>query len=215
MRIGCVLVWIQRKESIGRHGKLFPISEVQHRVLSDGISMRRYVAEDQLPAASGGKAPQIDQAEWVEFQKEVESLLSACQKAGRRLVDAMWELRGEESGTPSGSVVGVSGISTPSDNGQDRRRRRRRRRHLQAQHRLVTKALSDATLARLRRDGPAALCRIEEMARLLSDSEDVRCGVGRVRMLFAEVSRAARRLEQLGERRRERLRALARLRALQ
>ena len=47
------------------------------------------------------------------------------------------------------------------------------------------------------------------------DSPTNRCGVGRARMLFAEVSRAARRLEQLGERRRERLRALARLRALQ
>ncbi|XP_046395693.1 uncharacterized protein LOC124162954 isoform X2 [Ischnura elegans] len=217
MRIGCVLVWVPRKETVGRLGRMFPVSEAQHRILGDSLSMRRYVAEDQLPAACGGKAPQVDQAEWVEFQKEVESLLSQCQRAGRRLVDAMWELRGDEGGSSSsGSVVSTaSSGGGASDSGQERRRRRRRRRHLQAQHRLVTKALGDSTLARLRRDGPAALCRIEEMARLLADSEDVRCGVGRARMLFAEVSRAARRLEQLGERRRERLRALARLRALQ
>lgn len=151
----------------------------------------------------------------------LEPLKSQCLVAGRRLVSVMGEIRASDhQGVPS-------------------------RRQLYAQHRALSRALMDPDLQNLRRKGHVNLARLKEIARCIGANTDtdqqsladggenasarivtgeIDCVVGSVDVavrlaevitIFDEVDRAARRLEQLTEQRRERLRELTRQRALE
>lgn len=101
------------------------------------------------------------------------------------------------------------------------------RRQLYSQHRALSRALMDPELQHLRRKGQGSLSRLTELSKCINDD----CGGGveskqsknnhvsvrlcEVITIFDEVDRAARRLEQLTEQRRERLRELTRQRALE
>lgn len=116
------------------------------------------------------------------------------------------------------------------------------RRQLYAQHRALSRALMDPDLQNLRRKGQTTITRLQELAYCISGRDIARNStngktfqqfnctqvsvnknsqahvVNRLYELvtiFVEVDRAARRLEQLTEQRRERLREITRQRALE
>ncbi|KAK7791789.1 hypothetical protein R5R35_008807 [Gryllus longicercus] len=190
--VGSVVVWraqSQRGGGAASAGAL-PASQLRWAAATGAHALRALVAEEQAPAACGGRA-QHDHREWVDFHKELEPLWALSLACGRRLAGAMGALRAAEGPPPPG------------------------RRRLHAQQRALSRALADAELQRLRREGPATLQRLRERALCLPHSAAVRRSTERARRLWEEVDRAARRLEQLCEGRRERLRDLARVRALE
>lgn len=171
----------------------------------------------QIPIACNG-LHQHNQLQWRDFFVALEPLKSQCLAAGRRLVSVMGEIRASDhQGIPS-------------------------RRQLYAQHRALSRALMDPDLQNLRRKGQGNLARLKGIAMCIADTDqhnlpegsenatpriiageiddivgsvDVAFRLGEVITIFDEVDRAARRLEQLTEQRRERLRELTRQRALE
>ncbi|XP_046674250.1 puratrophin-1-like isoform X2 [Homalodisca vitripennis] len=166
-----------------------PLSKTKCHIVSDANDLLHFIPEDQTPSECGGRTTH-DQLEWVEFFKELEPFISSCQACGRRLVGVMSDVRSAVDGTLS-------------------------RRQLSSQHRTMSRVLHDSELQRLRRDGHTTLAALEDRAQWLPDNEDVRLGVERAERLFSEVDRAAKRLEELSDKRRERLRDLSRMRALE
>lgn len=98
------------------------------------------------------------------------------------------------------------------------------RRQLHSQHRALSRALMDIELQSLRRNGPVTIARLQEKAQLLDggalniadrNGDHIHVRLAEVMTIFEEVDRAARRLEQLTEQRRECLREMTRQRALE
>lgn len=99
------------------------------------------------------------------------------------------------------------------------------RRQLYSQHRALSRALMDSELQCLRRKGQITLTRLQSLAKSISSNTDkskteyLNCHVvqrlNEVTAIFGEVDRAARRLEELTEQRRERLREITRQKALE
>lgn len=170
----------------------------------------------QVPLACGGPHRHC-QRRWREFFVTLEPLKAQCLAAGRRLVAVMGEIRASDhQGVPS-------------------------RRQLFAQHRALSRALMDPDLQNLRRKGRGHLLRLGELlvginggggdepsepsagdaqAVRTADAASAHAGdvcvrLSEVNLIFEEVDRAARRLEQLTEQRRERLRELTRQRTLE
>ncbi|XP_054273864.1 pleckstrin homology domain-containing family G member 4B-like isoform X2 [Macrosteles quadrilineatus] len=166
-----------------------PLSKTQCHSVKDSSDLLHFLPEDQTPSECGGRTTH-DQLEWVEFFKELEPFVSSCQACGRRLVGVMSDVRSAVDGTMS-------------------------RRQLSSQHRTMSRVLHDNELQRLRRDGQTTLAALEDRAQWLPDSEDVRLGVERAERLFSEVDRAAKRLDELSDKRREKLRELVKMRALE
>lgn len=110
------------------------------------------------------------------------------------------------------------------------------RRQLYSQHRALSRALMDSELQCLRRKGQITLTRLQSLAKSISSNDKsntnhnktaettitfasenrhVSHRLKEVTAIFGEVDRAARRLEQLTEQRRERLREITRQKALE
>lgn len=111
------------------------------------------------------------------------------------------------------------------------------RRQLYSQHRALSRALMDSELQCLRRKGQITLTRLQSLAKSISSNDKystihntttestsftaeysnrhVSQRLKEVTAIFGEVDRAARRLEQLTEQRRERLREITRQKALE
>lgn len=106
------------------------------------------------------------------------------------------------------------------------------RRQLYAQHRALSRSLMDPDLQNLRRKGAANMQRLKVIAHRIGGdgdestamevdrpataaSDPVSVRMCEVLTIFDEVDRAARRLEQLTEQRRERLRELTRQRTVE
>ncbi|RZF45669.1 hypothetical protein LSTR_LSTR010392 [Laodelphax striatellus] len=163
-------------------------SDIKCHVVSNAVELSEHLAEDQIPSACGGKSDH-DQENWIKFFKSVEDFSTRCESCGRRLV----------------SLIGGGGEAGGGTT--------RRQAHLQ--HRATARLLADADLQSLRRDAPATLKQLRDTALWLPHSEDVRLWVERAEKLYKEVDRAVQRLEALSEKRREKLRELARMRALE
>lgn len=159
-----------------------------------------------------------NQALWREFFVTLEVLRNQCVSVGQDLVSVMNEIRLTDSmGMPS-------------------------RRQLYSQHRALSRALMDSELQCLRRKGQITLTRLQSLAKSISSNEkstkhyhpNAECiappppphktefsnqhvsnRLKEVTAIFGEVDRAARRLEQLTEQRRERLREITRQKALE
>uniref|UniRef100_A0A8D9FHX3 Pleckstrin homology domain-containing family G member 4B n=1 Tax=Cacopsylla melanoneura TaxID=428564 RepID=A0A8D9FHX3_9HEMI len=198
--IACLLVW--RKTASGprvteahrqrlqrSNSNVLPNSKIEYQVLDDIEGLRHYLDEEQTPAECGGPTSH-DQLEWVEFYKEYEPFLSQCHGCGRSLVTTMADIR-DVSATPE------------SD-----------RRSLVTSHRAICRVLTDPALCKLRRDGHRTLTQLEERAHWLPYSEDVKICVERADRLFAEVERGSKRLEQLCQKRKEKIREQQRMKAL-
>lgn len=146
----------------------------------------------------------------------MEPLQNQCLASGRRLVSVLSDIRSADS----------QGVPT--------------RRQLYAQHRALSRALMDPELQNLRRKGQNTITRLQELEQCINGREVNRNLNGGKAMeqhndtiinkqsqthvanrlyelvtIFVEVDRAARRLEQLTEQRRERLREITRQRALE
>ncbi|XP_043065127.1 uncharacterized protein LOC108086975 isoform X2 [Drosophila ficusphila] len=184
------------------------------------------VAPSQLPAGLLPSVPALstlaginqrhhDVAKWREFFAQLEAFQRQCSTAGGRLVSALSEIRAAD----------LQGLPT--------------RRQLYSQHRALSRALMDSQLHSLRKMGAGQLARLQDLARAITSAPpaqpasprmtsqpqspssgaflnvDAACKLRKVTLLFNEVDRAAQRLEQLTEQRRERLRQLTRQRALE
>lgn len=158
---------------------------------------------------------QHNQALWREFFVTLELLRNQCVSVGQDLVSVMNEIRLTDS------------LGLPS------------RRQLYAQHRALSRALMDSELQCLRRKGQITLTRLQSLAKSISTTDKttkmqhsmrtapepsskseysnwhVSQRLKEVTAIFGEVDRAARRLEQLTEQRRERLREITRQKALE
>lgn len=167
-----------------------------------------FISNHQIPKICGG-THEHNQTYWREFFANLEPLQNQCLAAGRRLVSVMGDIRSSDNqGIPS-------------------------RRQLYSQHRALSRALMDPELQNLRRKGHTNLTKLKEIARYLCGpsvesncsnfksaqtdkrSDPVSTRLCEVITIFDEVDRAAKRLEQLTEQRRERLRELTRQRALE
>ncbi|KMY98161.1 uncharacterized protein Dsimw501_GD14028, isoform F [Drosophila simulans] len=183
------------------------------------------VAPSQLPAGLLPSVPALstlagigqrhhDATKWREFFAQLEAFQRQCSSAGGRLVSALSEIRAAD----------LQGLPT--------------RRQLYGQHRALSRALMDSQLHSLRKMGAGQLARLQDLARAITSAPgsprmtsqpqspsssssgaflnvDAACKLRKVTLLFNEVDRAAQRLEQLTEQRRERLRQLTRQRALE
>ncbi|XP_065213385.1 puratrophin-1-like isoform X3 [Planococcus citri] len=165
------------------------ISKVKCRVLTESDSLEEYVERSHIPVDYGGQSSH-DQLEWVQFYKEVEPFLLRCHACGRRLVNVMSELKSAE-----GVMLN--------------------KKQLQQQQKLIYRVLNDPDMQRLRKDGSTILAQIEERAQWLPNSYDVSISVKRSDRLFTEVERSAKRLEQLANRRKESIKELTRIKALE
>lgn len=142
----------------------------------------------------------------------LELLRNQCVSVGQDLVSVMNEIRLTDS------------LGMPS------------RRQLYSQHRALSRALMDSELQCLRRKGQVTLTRLQSLAKCISSNDKTStnhhktaeptyisdyssCHVfhrlKEVTAIFGEVDRAAIRLEQLTEQRRERLREITRQKALE
>lgn len=167
-----------------------------------------FISNHQIPKICGG-THEHNQTYWREFFANLEPLQNQCLAAGRRLVTVMGDIRSSDNqGIPS-------------------------RRQLYSQHRALSRALMDPELQNLRRKGHTNLTKLKELARYLCGQSESNCSnfksaqtdnkhsdpvstrLCEVITIFDEVDRAAKRLEQLTEQRRERLRELTRQRALE
>lgn len=159
-----------------------------------------------------------DQVLWREFFVTLELLRNQCLSCGHDLVAAMNEIRLRDSLDPS-------------------------KRQLYSQHRALSRALMDSELQCLRRKGQITLKRLQSLAKIIFNCENSNgshhrlhhamsidlkqsnivenknCHVihrlNEVTAIFGEVDRAAKRLEQLTEQRRERLREITRQKAFE
>ncbi|KAJ6634647.1 Puratrophin-1 [Pseudolycoriella hygida] len=167
-----------------------------------------FISNHQIPKICGG-THEHNQTYWCEFFANLEPLQNQCLAAGRRLVSVMGDIRSCDN----------QGIPT--------------RRQLYTQHRSLSRALMDPELQNLRRKGHTNLTKLKEIARYLcgqnvetncsnfqsaqmeKKSNPVSTRLCEVVTIFDEVDRAAKRLEQLTEQRRELLRELTRQRAME
>ncbi|KAK3919858.1 hypothetical protein KUF71_009144, partial [Frankliniella fusca] len=224
--------------SAARRGVL-PLSDEQYHILGDSVAQRNFLTDGALPARCGG-ALRHDHAAWVAFYQELEPFLEACQSCGRGLASVMAQLADQQAApAPAPAPAAQPGAPAPGAGAGVTPEKCNTSTQLQEQpdatdscslsdsmsgsgggslhseQSALCRALSQPALLRLRREGPRALARLGALLQdKLAHSEDVRLALARARRLFAEVDRAAVRLEQLGESRRERLRTAARLRAL-
>lgn len=190
-----------------------PVSQIAIRYARTGAALLAHMPPAAVPLACGGPHRHC-QRRWREFFVGLEPLKAQCLAAGRRLVAVMGEIRASDhQGVPS-------------------------RRQLFAQHRALSRALMDPDLQNLRRKGSAHLVRLAELLvginsadtgdelrsgetqpahkmETTADASDVCVRLSEVNHIFEEVDRAARRLEQLTEQRRERLRELTHQRTLE
>lgn len=155
-----------------------------------------------------------DQALWREFFVTLELFREQCVSVGQDLVSVMNEIRLTDS------------LGMPS------------RRQLYSQHRALSRALMDSELQCLRRKGQITMTRLQSLAKSISSNDKLNTNQGQstetmaattnkysnrhvshrlkeVTSIFEEVDRATRRLEQLTEQRRERLREITRQKALE
>ncbi|XP_055315330.1 uncharacterized protein LOC129575560 isoform X4 [Sitodiplosis mosellana] len=156
-----------------------------------------------------------NQALWREFFVTLELLRVSCVSVGQDLVSVMNEIRLTDS------------LGMPS------------RRQLYSQHRALSRALMDSELQCLTRKGQITLTRLQSLAKSISSNDKystiynnttstestsfiaeysnrhVSHRLREVTVIFGEVDRAARRLEQLTEQRRERLREITRQKAFE
>lgn len=148
-----------------------------------------------------------NQSLWREFFVTLELLRNQCVSVGQDLVSVMNEIRLTDS------------LGMPS------------RRQLYSQHRALSRALMDTELQCLRRKGQITLTRLQSLAKSISSNDKystestsftaeysnrhVSHRLDEVTAIFGEVDRAAKRLEQLTEQRRERLREITRQKALE
>lgn len=154
-----------------------------------------------------------NQSLWREFFVTLELLRNQCVSVGQDLVSVMNEIRLTDS------------LGMPS------------RRQLYSQHRALSRALMDSELQCLRRKGQVTLTRLQSLAKSISSNDKTSTNhhnhtaeptyisdyssrhvfhrLKEVTAIFGEVDRAAIRLEQLTEQRRERLREITRQKALE
>lgn len=164
------------------------------------VNLFDYIPRECAPKMCNG-THEHNQALWREFFVTLELLRNQCFESGQHLVSVMNEIRLTDS----------FGLPT--------------RRQLYSQHRALSRALMDSELQCLRRKGQITLTRLQSLAKSISSNTDkskteyLNCHVvqrlNEVTAIFGEVDRAARRLEELTEQRRERLREITRQKALE
>lgn len=174
-------------------------------------SLQERIPHQYIPVSCGGSAKH-NQILWIEFFTVLESFQSQCISAGRKLVTVISDIR----------LTDTQGIN-PS------------RRQLHSQHRALSRALMDPEIQLLHRKGSTTLDNLRGKWKTLScescldDSGNVgdkkqnselpkdyiTVRFDEVVTIFNEVDRAVKRLEQLTEQRRERLRELSRQRTLE
>lgn len=181
------------------------------------IELFDYIPPECAPKICNGTHVH-DQALWREFFVTLELFRKQCVSVGQDLVSVMNEIRLTDS------------LGMPS------------RRQLYSQHRALSRALMDSELQCLRRKGQITLTRLQSLAKSISSNDKLTTNQGQsgetttaatttttneysnrhvshrlkeVTAIFEEVDRATRRLEQLTEQRRERLREITRQKALE
>ncbi|KFB50947.1 AGAP006188-PA-like protein [Anopheles sinensis] len=193
-------------------------------------TIKNFISTDNLPIQCCGFYVH-DQREWVDFFQLLEPLQQQCVETGRRLVGVLGDLRTLESQhqhqqqqlqqQPPGTAT--------------------TRRQLHSQHRALSRALMDSELQNLRRKGPNTIQRLQDKLPVINNrhtlkqtknlvrafsvdsntrsvngawQDIINARLAEVIAIYGEVDRAARKLEQLTEQRRERLREMTRQRAL-
>lgn len=192
-----------------------PLSLVQITTLPSKSSLQEKIPQQYIPVSCGGSAKH-NQILWKDFFTVLEQFQSQCISAGRKLVTVISEIR----------LTDTQGAN-PS------------RRQLHAQHRALSRALMDPEIQILHRKGNQTMDDLRSKWEILScqscldDSgldikkmqkndknielpkDYITVRFDEVVTIFNEVDRAVKRLEQLTEQRRERLRELTRQRTLE
>lgn len=176
----------------------------------------------QIPSTCNGQH-QHNQLQWRNFFVALEPLKSQCLVAGRRLVSVMGEIRASDhQGVPSRRQLyaqhrALSRALMDPDLQNLRRKGHANLTRLKEIARCIGANADTVNQRSLADGGENATPRIVagEIDDAVAGSVDVAVRLAEVITIFDEVDRAARRLEQLTEQRRERLRELTRQRALE
>ncbi|GAB0100254.1 pleckstrin homology domain-containing family G member 4B isoform X5 [Sergentomyia squamirostris] len=178
--------------------------EIEYCISQSDSSITNYISPRNILRSHGGECDH-DQQQWREFFIALEPIQSQCIAVGKKLVTVMGDIRNsDQQGSPS-------------------------RRQLHSQHRALSRALMDPELQNLRRKGPGILSRLQEQVQritgfqLSDEGAEIEADsfsymtmrLREVMIVFQEVDRAALRLEQMTEQRRDRLREMTRQRALE
>lgn len=175
----------------------------------------------QIPSTCNGRH-QHNQSQWRNFFVTLEPLKSQCLVAGRRLVSVMGEIRASDhQGVPSRRQLyaqhrALSRALMDPDLQNLRRKGQGNLTRLKEIARCIGSNADTTDHHTMANGGENATPSIVDGE--IDDtvgSVDVAVRLAEVITIFDEVDRAARRLEQLTEQRRERLRELTRQRALE
>ncbi|XP_014257199.1 puratrophin-1-like isoform X3 [Cimex lectularius] len=170
-----------------REEKKLPRSGIKYTVVNSKSSLEEFLPADQIPTTCGGDVSH-DHIEWCEFFREYEDLKEKCTENGRRMVQVMADL------PSTGELTRMQAVQ---------------------EARNLARAVTDPDLNRLRTRGPAVLEALRQRALWLPASEDVRSGLEALESLYNEVIGTADKIEELSEKRRAKLKDIARIKALE
>ena len=193
--------------------------------------LSKYLSIDQMPTVCNGKH-EHDQTQWREFFALLEPLKSQCLAAGRRLVSVMGEIRASDiQGIPSKrQLYAQHRALSRALMDPDLQHLRRKGQPQLLRLKEMSKCISDnnrneainsqqTQQQQLVPTSDPSSCNTNNRSGTISSNNnccsDITIRLCEVISIFDEVDRAARRLEQLTEQRRERLRELTRQRALE
>lgn len=194
LKIYVVYAWIANSSNVNQRwlkSIVFPRANVKCRCVTDEASLHDVISLIDLPQSCGGKAPH-DQLEWVEFFRELEPFVSLCRSCGRRLVDLLSDLE-----APGNCQIQISS------------------RLIYQQQKFILRTLSDSDLKKLGAEGCEILSKLEERARWIPSSPQVRNNLEVAKRLFGEIDRTAKRLENFLENRQQRIKEIVRIRVLE
>ncbi|CAH0762684.1 unnamed protein product [Bemisia tabaci] len=195
LKFDTVLVWRNtgrlvteaHRQRLRRDYNVLPCSKVQYQLVSDLQNLHCYLPPQSVPSECGGPVNH-DQLEWVEFFKECEPFINSCHLCGKKLVTVLRDVGTNDDALSRGDLYW--------------------------EFRGISHLLSEPELIKLCRHGPKTLAQIKERSEWLPDSEHVKERTETASRLFSEIREATARLQELHDKRREKLRELAHLKSL-
>lgn len=191
-------------------------------------TVKNFIGTDNLPIRCCGFYVH-DQREWIDFFRTLEPLQGQCIETGRRLVTVLNDIRNlEVQGTPPtrrqlhSQHRALSRALMDSELQNLRRKGPNTIQRLQDKLTVINNKQTLKQTKNLVRNSSSSLVDSSSSGKLATatgngtqDTKDlINARLSEVITIFQEVDRAARKLEQLTEQRRERLREMTRQRAL-
>lgn len=227
LRVNDILVYHTFEGSIVEYNNnLFP--NITVREITNQQSLTTHISLKNAPKEFGGNYVH-NQEKWIEFMQLAEVIQNQCISTGQRLVATMSDIRLSDSqGLPTRRQLyaqhrALSRTLMDSDLHNLRKNGPNSVTRLNELSKSITTTTSSSSLSgdatvtttSAAAPAPATTAAAASSASATYSENDVIARLNTIVILFNEVDRAAKRLEQLTEQRRERLRELTRQRNLE